>query len=483
MHMDPWQSWAIVGVVGAGAYFYYTRSPRNQRAQIHSHPSSNQTPQHQASPAKDGSKGRRRKTKTLARGEQSDDTEGRSSSIPAKRKEKSNLKQNDRPSRLNPSASELKSSPRQLLSGQTKKHDDKEAELDNHEFAKQMAGVRTGASLAKKESQQAKSRKQDQQPYLGTPLPPSDMSRTSSTTGGEGDEDTASSAPSPEFNASKPAGDVSDMLEAPGKGPSVLRLTELPKEQGNKPKKQKVEQQVETKKQRQRRRQKEELKELRNETEKERRMKLENQLRTARNAEGRPAKNGTASAQSPVPSVWTNTANGTVIAAPSENVSLLDTFESNGVQHQKSSPGEGQASSASTSEKAWEQEYRSEEEQMRLLQELDGNGWSTVEKGGKPRKNKANGQAGSSSAASIAATDDGPHTTNSNANRPSNQENVEFTSSSQKKGDGTGKKRTTKETIDTRVWKYENIHSHPDYDPAHPYALLGHPDDSDWAVV
>ena len=475
MHMEPWQSWTVVGIVGIGAYLYYSRSSRNQRGQIRSLPFLSQTSQHQAYPAQDGGKSRKKKSKSSTQHDHSDSAETRSRSVTASGNVKANRKEIKSVSKSSPQISHAKDQPSQRPRRHSPmKQVGNEAGLDNQEFAKQMAGVRTGASLVKNTEKPVKLQKQDKQAHLSTPVPSMDMSRTSSTTGVDADDD-ATPATSPDVSAAKPAGDISDMLEAPGKGPSVIRLTDLPKEQISKVLKPKVEQPVETKKQRQRRRQKEELQELRKESEKERRIKLENQLRTARIAEGRPAKDGSASRQSSVPSVWTKSANGNTISAPSENVALLDTFESTGIQPQKALP---ESDSASTSEKAWEQEHRSEEEQMRLINEIDGDGWSTVEKGGKSKKKKANGQTDSSGPGSVAATDEGPRSAAGNVN-----EDLYFQHTSPSAADGTQKKVAVKGPIDPKVWNRANIHDHPDYNPEHPWALTGHPEDSDWSVV
>ena len=479
MHMEPWQSWTIVGIVGVGAYFYYSRSSRTQRYHNRSLPFLSETSQRQPSPVRDGGKSRKRKAKSSTHQEHSDDTETNSKSVLLGGNAKANRKENERLSKTTSRVSHSKSDSPQQVRRDSPMEKDEEGDLDNREFAKQMAGVRTGASLAKNANKPLKAQRQDKQANLSTPIPSMDMSRTSSTTGMDADDD-ATPATSPDISAAKPAGDVSDMLEAPGKGPSVIRLTDLPKEQTSKIKKPKVEQSVETKKQRQRRRQKEELQELRKESEKERRIKLENQLRTARIAEGRPAKDGSTSSQPPIPSVWTTSANGNIISAPSENVALLDTFQSNGTSHQKASAA---PDSASTSEKAWEQEYRSEEEQMRLINEIDGDGWSTVKKGGKPKKKKINGQTGSSRTASVAATDDGPQPATDNMNGRASHEEPPLSSAPAAVANSTKDAPPVKEPIDPRVWNRDNIHNHPDYNPEHPWALTGHPEDSDWSVI
>ena len=123
------------------------------------------------------------------------------------------------------------------------------------------------------------------------------------------------------------------------------------------------------------------MKAAREEDEKVRRVLLEKQLRTAREAEGRPAKNGLAQAKAPVDSAWTipkTPSDGkTTVAKPAVTpVALLDTFQSdhsnNGV-HVKDSTN-------------WERDLPSEEEQMRMINESTDVGWSTVAKGKKGKK-------------------------------------------------------------------------------------------------
>lgn len=132
-------------------------------------------------------------------------------------------------------------------------------------------------------------------------IPPTfDNSTTaSSTTGADADDDLSPSA-SPFLNPtsssnvagrSPTAGGISDMLEAPTAGPSVLRLTEPTQPQRtSKPKPQSSPQKTETKKQRQNRKKAEALKAERQDAEQQRRVLLEKQLRTAREAGGRPVK-------------------------------------------------------------------------------------------------------------------------------------------------------------------------------------------------
>ena len=475
--MEPWQNWAIVGLVGAGAYYYYSQSSKNRRARRQPIPPTAQISERRAPPIQDNSKSRKRKIKSSTQQDQNVDPEVKK---PPRGNDKSaGYKQDAKTPKHGLQGGSL-GDPTSKSREEPMQGPDDEEDLDNKTFAQQMTGMRTGASLAKEFEVPHKSKRQIPQEHLNTPVLSPDMSHTGSTTGAEADDDTSSAA-SPDLGAAKAAGDVSDMLEAPGKGPSVIRLTGLPEEK-KRVHKPKVEEPAETKKQRQRRRQKEELKELRAETEKERRVKLENQLRSARIAEGRPAKNGLASTQSPVPSVWTQTANGNVINAPSDNVALLDTFDNNETQKQKIAPKVRQDHNESTPEKAWEQEYRSEEEQMRLLNEIDGDGWNTVEKGGKAKKKKAN-QTDSSGAGSIAATEDGPQSSSGDMHGDTTQEDFPSIQTPKVATNGVQKKGISKEDIDPNVWNHSNIHNHPDYDPNHPWALVGHPEDSEWAVV
>jgi len=151
---------------------------------------------------------------------------------------------------------------------------------------------------------------------------------------------------------------------------------------------------AETKKQRQNRRKAEERKAAREEAEKHRRVLLEKQLRTAREAEGRPAKNGLGvTSKPPAKSAWTSTSTSVGVDSKkeaAENVSLLDTFDSSNRSEDASLDGPTSSSTSDTgnskSTHQWEQDLPSEEEQMRIIKEQeDDAGWNTV---GKSRKKK-----------------------------------------------------------------------------------------------
>ncbi|KAB5551364.1 hypothetical protein GE09DRAFT_1125925 [Coniochaeta sp. 2T2.1] len=257
--------------------------------------------------------------------------------------------------------------------------------VDNREFAKQLASIKQGTSFAapKKEEKKSKSVKQsraleaDNTPKPAkVPAPSSTkVSAPSSTTGADADDDQSSNA-SPEFTPVD-SRDVSDMLEQPSSsGPSVLRLTDTDK--AAKPnKKTKAPEVKETKKQRQNRAKVEAAKLAREAEEAERKVKAEEQRRTARIAEGRPAKDGSTftNAAAPKSNVWTasngaNGANGT--SSEFVPVQPLDTFTTS------DTASKTDTIKASSPSHNWVATLPSEEEQLSLLKDEDN--WNTVTK-------------------------------------------------------------------------------------------------------
>ena len=391
----------------------------------------------------------------------------------------------------------------------------KESDIDNKDFARQLASLKTGTSLnrpassneTKRTRKQGKQNEMVPEPFNGSLSKSSgllgvqDMSTASSTTGADADDD-LSPAMSPEFGATQstaPAGGVSDMLEAPSKGPSILRLTEpIIRQPIKQSKSQKQAPESETKKQRQNRQKNEEKKLAREQAEKERRVLLEKQLRTAREAEGRPAKNGLASSKPPPTNAWTKPAHGSVPGAPNAAIDtgpLLDTFDE---PTSAATIGDQRQTKETVEQKIWDRDLPSEENQMRMLNELDNDGWNTVEKNGKGKK-KVTAKT-EEPEKMLPANDQKKTETHNNKSRKETKSasvndnglrKPESTTSNNMKGapnstftkDESKKKRATKEDIDPNVWNRSNIHNHPDYDPELPYALTGHPDDDDWAVV
>ncbi|KAF9889697.1 hypothetical protein FE257_007003 [Aspergillus nanangensis] len=248
--------------------------------------------------------------------------------------------------------------------------DQADEEIDQKEMAKRFAAVKNGTPIqGTSKSQKKKNKKAATTSQSENERSVSRVStRTSSTTGAEADDD-LSPAGSPMVNATVPTGGyVSDMLEAPAPGASVLRVTGSME---SAQKKQKVQsfKQVETKKQRQQRVKNEARKQEVQAGEEERRKLLEKQLHTAREAERREAAKSKPA---------NNASNGTSQVAQTPKVDLLDTFEP----------------VAAPSTKKWDQGLPSEEEQMRILG-AGADQWTTVsskkikKKGGKTDESEA----------------------------------------------------------------------------------------------
>ena len=496
MHLEPWQSWAVVGAGAVGAYFYYSRTGSKRRGG--------------GRPTSVSNLGKRRTSPQRA-----SSTDAGSAGSGARQKSQSKKGDN----RVEVNAAEASSSALpQSSGGKLKKRkggkkessqlaessaveaahvDGQEENIDNREFAKQMTGLKTGSSLAKTEGSKKQTRKAGKQaelplnsfdalsPDVNGASSSKDLSNASSTTGADADDD-LSPAVSPPLGAKPTAtsGGVEDMLEAPSKGPSVFRLTSI-EEQKRQAKPSKAVQEPETKKQRQNRKKNEEKKLAKEEAERERRVLLERQLRTAREAEGRPARNGVAVA--PKTNAWSKSSAG--LAAPQQassvlsNGPLLDTFDGNTTDDVADTQSHEPRHVSANDVKVWQNEVPSEEEQMRIISEMEGDGgWNTVAKGGKSKKKSAatvkeNERRMSTTSASLAGTDEHSMSTFEDiAPQPApSQSQTE---------NGTPKKgKARKEDIDPKVWNRSNIHLHPQYDPAYPYALTGHPEDSDWAVV
>lgn len=569
--MEPWKSWALVGVFGVGAAYYYSQSGKSKRGRGRAPPIvSPEQNQRRGSVQRNGSKDKRKKKSKVS---DTSDQQGsdvadvssalvQTSSNGTVKKRKGGKKE---PSRLAQSSA-VEVNPEQGVGTQTDNAEDEG--MDNKEFARQLSGLKTGISLTKaatqnetrKAKKQGKRNEAPPQAINGSALKTNgvansqDMSTASSTTGADADDD-LSPAMSPDLRATQattPSSmDVSDMLEPAPKGPSILRITEPVNPQAiRQSKAHSAAPEPETKKQRQNRKKNEEKKAMREQAEKERRTLLEKQLRTAREAEGRPAKNGLGPGQLPSTNVWNKPASAgsdsTGAATRQSSTILLDTFEDAPTTGLSSDSTNGAANGMSVDKKVWNKELPSEEEQMRMITEMDSdNAWSTVAKGGKSKKissattpaNKEIDQSSGnpkkdilSATAVSSATSTADHkeksTANSNKSKPTLstipassadhndtissgavEEDVQTGGKTVKEGDfsktATSRRndsnskstpskalgsqeskhvKATYETIDHSVWTRENITDHPDYDPDFPYALTGHPDDDEWAV-
>ncbi|KAL0939251.1 uncharacterized protein CTRU02_205861 [Colletotrichum truncatum] len=277
---------------------------------------------------------------------------------------------------------------------------DPDEKIDNSDFAKRMATVKEGKKFDGKSSggdkKKAKSVKQSRavekdekktaQVTEEKPSPPAQVPAVEA----EEVEESSPSA-SPEVAPIDPSG-VNDMLEPAAAGPSVLRLTGTDKEKP-KAKTQKAPEKAETKKQRQNRQKAEAKKAAREEEEKDRRVKLEKQLRTARIASGTPAKDGSQFvAANGNKSAWTaENSNGASTNGKSAAVQPLDTFEA---------PAKNGTAAPSQAANNWISSLPSEEEQIERLKEEDE--WNTVPTKSS-KKAKKDGRAPSPEAAAAAA--------------------------------------------------------------------------------
>jgi len=324
---------------------------------------------------------------------------------------------------------------------------------NDKDWARQLQARKTGVSItgpaaakAAPSKKQNKSKKQD-------------TNGTSTSTASELD---AASSGTAGLAKAPVAGGVSDMLDAPAPAASVLRITGEEKAKKQQPAKEVQAQ--ETKKQRQNRRKVEEQKIQRDADEKQRQVLLENQRRTAREARGEPAKNGMTSAAVPSSSVWT-AASSQDTSASTENTSqtapLLDTFE------QEAAPTP--ATTKPASKKSITDDIPSEESQMQMLNEIDGNsGWNEVSKGKKVKGKATNGQLVGDQASNASSSID---LTNGITSA------VQAAVLPSKKGQPTSNGGAApKKTSYTNG--FAALQAATSYNTSR-----GHPDDSDWAVV
>jgi hypothetical protein len=185
------------------------------------------------------------------------------------------------------------------------KEDD--GDMNTKEFARQFAKTQQGVSFVGKQDGAKSKIRTVKAKTVDVDSP--NMSAENSSTGQDGDDETTP-AGSPSFNAvtSAAAPDtsgVSDMLEPPKEGPKSIRLTgwEEPNTKKQKPAS-KAPEPVETKKQRQQRTKREEEKKMIEQSLREHQAKGQQQMRTARMAEG-ISKQTKANAFRPLTSVWT----------------------------------------------------------------------------------------------------------------------------------------------------------------------------------
>lgn len=275
-------------------------------------------------------------------------------------------------------------------------------EVDDRAFAQQMANNKQNKFVAKTTSDQKhkqKSVKQSKAKEINEAnkfTENDDMgkeSTPSSNAGADADDD-QSPITSPSVGAADATG-ISDMLEQPSAGPSVLRLTGT-EEKPKKAKKTKTPEPTETKKQRQNRQKREQDKAFREEQEKERKVLEEAQRRTARQAEGRPAKDGTVFAAAQKANAWANQISngGSQQGAPTVH-QPLDTFDdtpkaaaapatTNGNENKENIKQNGKKAD-------WAENPYTEEQQLKMFEAEDDSKWQSVatKKAKKARKTNA----------------------------------------------------------------------------------------------
>ncbi|KFY55593.1 hypothetical protein V496_06957 [Pseudogymnoascus sp. VKM F-4515 (FW-2607)] len=347
--------WAGIAVVGAGYWYLQNRKPAVKQTK--------------AAPPKQATKQTEARKDTKAKKQRSDGAQSSGDQA----SEKSTNKKARKAVKIDAKPAVQNVTPQPT----TSTNDDDDDEIDNREFARQLSNAKAGTAIGSKPQAGArqKSVKQSRaQAAASNSFDDNTASASSSNAGADADDD-LSAANSPVSNArSSNLGGVGDMLEPASQGPSVLRITSPVNPQPKKEKKAaKAPEPVETKKQRQNRKKREAEKLALQESEQDRKVLQESQRRTAREAEGRAAKDGSQYTNAAAASVWkgekaaeTKPTNG--------QVELLDTYE----------PA---TKPAATKPKAKESnDYAtlpSEEEQLRLIEE--DSAWNTVTK---PKKGK-----------------------------------------------------------------------------------------------
>ncbi|KAB2577492.1 hypothetical protein DBV05_g3917 [Lasiodiplodia theobromae] len=340
--MEPWQSWGLFLTLSIAAYFYYS----NQKK-------ATARPARTQSVAEDTAVRPARKREEAKPKRKTDGVASGSDAAKGSEKNRNKNKKEQKPAAKAPT-----------FAPPPEVDDD---EKEDKEWARQLAELKKGTNLAPPERKVGGGARTVKQRAANADRA---FTSGSSTNGADADAE-FSPAISPALNASASGRDISDMLEAPSAGPSVLRLTEpTGPAPAKKQQKKASPEPKETKKQRQNRKKVEQAKALREEDEAARKVLMEQQRRTAREARGEPAKNGLGAPTS-APSAWTqkekSKANG--------SGELLDTFDN-----------EASNLAASGTSTNWERDLPSEEEQMRLA--MEDSTWSTVETKGKKGKKK-----------------------------------------------------------------------------------------------
>ena len=367
--MDVWKSYGLcLGALGA-LWFYYGYFNKSTKRKHSEAPRNNAA----------SSRARRRSTSPISNTPR--DTSRSGASTPKQGKKSKQKK--DKPSRqASPAPNTNFSAPAD--------GDEPEVDTNDREWAQQLSAARQGVTLSVPERNQRQKSPRRQKAVAATNEAwdePEAQSQAPSTSTGRLEDAVVANA-----------GDVSDMLEPAAPGPSVLRVTGEEKAKKAKAPQTPAAPQ-ETKKQRQNRKKAEEKKLAREQEEEERKIAEEKQRRTAREARGEPAKNGLGAASVPASSAWSQAPNANGVpsggsASTVKNGPLLDTFEHDAVSTSSSNELATNPMTPSTSASTLEQEMPSEEVQMQMLNQINGDaGWNEVTKPKKGKKNNTNATA------------------------------------------------------------------------------------------
>jgi hypothetical protein len=302
-------SWAVcLGLVGTGYYFVAgQRKPKNQRTAA----------------AKQTNKGPETRKDTKGKNVKKDGAQssGDQDAKPSKKSQKNKAQKSGKLDQEGPAVT-------------NNSLDSVEDEADNLlEFAQQMSSAQIGKFSAPKSEAASRPKAVKQSKAMEKPVAESSTG-PSSTTGADADDD-QSPINSPDLSAATIAspvtnGGVSDMLERPSPGPSVLKITPPTNPTQPRKSKPKAPETVPGKQHNKNVKKSEDKKKQKEEEEKERKELMERQRRTAREAAGGAPKDGRSfmATQAPASSAWTNSSN-TIKSnnTTATNAQLLDTLE------------------------------------------------------------------------------------------------------------------------------------------------------------
>ncbi|KAF2761674.1 hypothetical protein EJ05DRAFT_496576 [Pseudovirgaria hyperparasitica] len=424
--MEPWQSWGLLLGFGTAYYIFTNKDKILKRTGTPATDSQDIVASKSSRQRGEGKSKRKEQvfTVTAALEPVKDVVSEASASIT-----KSKFKPKEKEKKGRKTQESTKTDPKPFEVPTHTSTDDTKDETDDNDWAERLAGLKTGTSLKAPERKDGRSKTVKQNAANATPL-------TSKSNGDTGNTSIVDYMPSGK--------DVSDMLPASVPGPSSLRITEpinpAPSKKQQQPKQAPPAQ--ESKKQRQNRRKAEEKRLQKEQDEKDRRILLEKQLRTARENRGEPAKNGvqTAKAQS---SAWTRST-ASNITASSSDAPMLDTFENDAASTASSSNAPNSNASTNTTGKNLG-EFLSEDEQVRMA--MEDSGWNTV-----PNRRPRKKTTGSDTTA---------------------EDNVSDTGNAEEKTD----KKETVVPMQTFTRNAEPIGGPSIYD------VVSNADESDWAVV